>query len=159
MVGSRRQPTLSDGDLDLEVVSINDGVVERELATLNVRDTVSGQLCLPLLLTVLVAVRVVLRGDDNACLVVLEVGDDISPAFVVVDAQSDDKVFTGVGNETKGAGSSATTHSENMHSVYKAPRSTVGVVPDRLLDDTEEGIVIGLVDLGRDGVTHSRGKC
>ena len=158
-VGSRRRPTSSDGDLNLEVVSINDGVVVRELASLHVGDTVRGQLCLPLLLTVLVAVRVVLRGDDNASLVVLEVGDDISPTFVVVDAKSDDEVLVGVGNEAKGATSSTTTHSENMRSVDAAPRSTVGVVPDRLLDKVEECFVIGLVDLDSDGVTHSGGKC
>ena len=98
-------------------MSISDGVVEREFATLGVGDTVSDQLRLPLLFTVLVAVRVVLRGDDDTGLVVLEIGDDIAPTLVVVDAQSDDKVFTGVGNETKGAGSSATSHRENKHSV------------------------------------------
>ena len=140
------------------MVSISDGVEDREFATLGVGDTVRGQLGFPLLLTVLVAVRVVLRGDDDTGLVILEVGNDVAPTLVVVDSQSDDAVFTGVGNEAKGTASSTTTHSEIQHSVGAAPRSTVGVVPDRLLDDMEECIVIGLVDLDRDGVTHSRGE-
>ena len=153
-----KRRTLSDGDLDLEVVSISNGVNEREFATLEVRDTVSGQLRLPLLFTVLVAVGVVLRGDDDTSLVVLEVGDDVSPTLVVVDAQRNNEVFAGVGNETKGTASSTTTHGENMNSVDKTPRSTVGVVPDSLLGDAEECIVVGLVDLGRDGVGGSVGE-
>ena len=148
--------TSSDDDLDLEVVSLSDGVDKRKLAALEVRDAVVGQLRLPLLLTVFVVIGVVLGSDDNASLVVGEIGDNITPTLVVVDSQSDDEVFAGVGHEAKGTAGPAATHGEHMGPVDFTPRSTIRVLPDRLLDDVEEGVLVGLVDLGSDRVTHSR---
>ena len=49
-------------------------------------------------------------------------------------------------------------HREHVGPVDFAPRSSVGVFPDRLLDDVEERVLVGLVDLCGDGVTYSRGK-
>ena len=152
----KRRLTSSDDDLHLEVVPLSNIVGEGESATLDVGDGVVGQLRLPLLFTVFVRVGVVLGCDDDTSLIVSKVRDDVAPTLVVVDAQRDDEVFAGVGQETKGAGSSAATHGEDMRSVDFAPCSTVGVVPDRLLDDMEERVLVGLVDLGGDGVTRAR---
>ena len=153
-----RSLTSSNDDLDLEVVSIGDSVVEGKFAALKVRDAVVGQLRLPLLFPILVTVGVVLGRDDDASLVIGEIGDNVTPTLVVVDAQRNDEVFAGVGNETEGTTGSTATHGEHMGPVDFTPRSTVGILPDRLLDDVEEGVLVGLVDLGSDGVTHSRGK-
>ena len=153
-----RSLTSSNDDLDLEVVSIGDSVVEGKFAALKVRDAIVGQLRLPLLFPILVAVGVVLGSDDDASLIVGKVGDNVAPMLVVVDAQSDDEVFASVGHEAKGTAGSAATHGEHMGPIYFTPRSTVGILPNRLLDDVEEGVLVGLVDLGSDGVTHSREK-
>ena len=157
-IDSRRRLTSSDNDVALEVVSLGDGVVDGKLAALGVRDAVAGQLGLPLLFAVPVLVGVILGGDDHTRLVVLEVGDDVTPTLVVVDAHRDDEVLAGVRDETEGTAGSATTHREQMLSVDLAPRPTVSVLPDGLLDAVEESVRVGLVDLGGDGVTHTRGK-
>ena len=153
--GSRRSLTSSDDDVALEVVSVGYSVIDRKVATLDVLDVVRRQLLLPLLLTVAVLVRVVLRRDDHTGLVGSEVRDDVTPTLVVVDAQRGDEVLAGVGREAKGAARSATTHGEHTGSIDIGPRSAVGVVPDGLLDDAEEGVRVGLVDLYGDRVTHS----
>jgi hypothetical protein len=158
-VGSRKVAySSSDDDLDREIVSIGHSVGERDVATFGVLDIVRRQLRLPLFLPVAVLVGVVLRRDDDTSLVGSEVRDNITPTLVVVDAQRDDEVFAGVGRETKGAARSATTHGEHIGSVGLAPRSAVGVFPDRLLDDVEKSVLVGLVDLCGDCVAHSRRK-
>ena len=103
--------------------------------------------------------KVVLRRDDNsASLVGRKVRNDITPTLVVVDTQRDDEVFASVGRETKGATRPATARHEQVGIVDFAPRSSVGVFPDHLLGDVEERILVGLVSLYGDHVTHSRGK-
>ena len=139
-------------------MSLSDGVDKRKLAALKVRDAVVGQLRLPLPFPILVTVGVVLGSDDDASLIVGKVGDNVTPTLVVVDAQSDDEVFASVGHEAKGTAGPAATHGEHMGPVDFTPRSTVGILPDRLLDDVEEGVLVGLIDLGSDRVTHSREK-
>jgi hypothetical protein len=86
-----------------------------------------------------------LRGDDDASLLMSEVRDDVTPALVIVDAQRNDEVLSGVGHETKGAGRSATAHGEQVASIDFAPGSAIGIFPDRLLDDAEECILVGLI--------------
>jgi hypothetical protein len=63
-----------------------------------------------------------------------------------------------VGRETKGAARSATAHGEHIGSIGLTPRSAVGVFPDRLLDDVEKCVLVGLVDLYGDCVAHSKRK-
>ena len=73
-----------------------------------------------------------------------------------MDAQSDDKALAHVGQETKGARRPASAHLEHMVTCDLVPGSTVGVFPDRLLDDTEERVRggIGLVDRYFDRIAH-----
>ena len=152
----RRRLTSSNDDVDLEVVPLGYSIVEREVATLCVVDVVRHQLRLPLRLPVWVIVRVVLGRDDDTGLVGRKVRDNIAPTLVVVDAQRDDEALLSVGRETKGATRSTAAHREHMGAVDVAPRSTVGVLPDRPLDDAEERVLVGLIDLRGNGVTHSR---
>ena len=99
-------------------------------------------------------VRIILRGDDDTSLLIGKICDDVAPTLIIVDAQCDDEVFTGVGRETKGATRSATAHGEHMGSIDFSPSSAVGVVPDCFLDDVEERVPVGLVDLRGDSVAH-----
>lgn len=130
------------------------------MATFSVLDTVSGQLLLPLMLTVGVLVAVVLRRDDDTSLVVGKVRDDVTPGLVVVNAQSGDEVLLGrgVGYEAKGAASTATTHREDVGPLVLVPSSAVGKFPNGLFDGAEECTRVGVEDAHGDFVTHSRGS-
>jgi hypothetical protein len=98
---------------------------------------------------------VVFRSNDNASLLVGQVRDNVSLSFVVVDTQCDDEIFTGVGHETKGARCPAAAHSEHMSVVNFTPRPPVRVLPNRLLDDVEECVLIRLEDPSSNCVSHS----
>src|ERR1700753_1743115 len=136
--------TSSNGDLADEVVSLGNRIAEPDVATLGVLDAVRHQLCLPLSLAVAMLVGVVLRRDGNTGVAGRKVRDDIAPALVVVNTQGDDKVLVGVGLEAKGAIGPAAANREHISSIDLAPRSAV---PDRLLDDAEECVRVGLVNL------------
>jgi hypothetical protein len=148
--------TSSNDDVDLEVMSVGHSVVKRKGATFIVLHTVTRQLLLPLSHTIGLVGAVVLRVDDDASLLISQVGDDITPTLVVVDAQRNDEVLAGVGHETKGARRSATAHSEYLGSVSFAPCSAISKIPGGPLDDAEECILLGLGDLCGDIVSHSR---
>jgi len=152
--------TSSDDDVALEVISVGDNVLDGELAAFSVLDTVSGQLLLPLTLTVDVLVAVVLRRDDDTSLVVGKVRDDVTPGLVVVNAQSGDEVLLrlGVGYEAKGAASATTAHLEHIVPLDLVPSSTVGILPDSLFDGAEACTRVGVEDARGDCVTHSRGN-
>jgi hypothetical protein len=53
---------------------------------------------------------------------------------------------------------SATARHEHVGIVDFAPPSSVGVFSDHLLGNVEKCILVGLVSLYGDHVTHSRGK-
>ena len=152
-----RQLTLSDNDVDLEVIAFGHSIVVRKIATLRILDIVGRQLLLPLLRSITILVAVVLRGNDDPTFFVGKVRDNVSPPLIVVDTQSDDEVFTGVGHETKRAARPAAAHGEHMCSLTFAPCSPVGVVPNRFLDDVEVRVWVGLVDPSGDCVRHSVG--
>ena len=151
--------TLSDVDVDLEVISLSYNILERNFTTLGVLDRVTRQLLLPLLLPVAVLAVVVLRRDDDTSLRVSKVRDNVTPTLVVVDAKGDDELLVvGVGHETKGARSSATTHLEHMGLTRFAPCPAVSIVPDGLFGDAEVCARVGMEDACGNCVTHSRRK-
>src|SRR5689334_12011216 len=86
---------------------------------------------------------VILRVDNGASLVAGEVGDNVAPAFVVVDAESDDEVLAVVSSEADGTRGAATAHGEDLLAVGLGPGATIGVVPDGLFNDVEEGGRVG----------------
>lgn len=141
-------------------MSVGYGVLDGELATFGVLDTVSGQLLLPLSLTVGVLVAVVLRRDDDTSLVVGKVSDNVTPGLVVVNAQSDDEVLLrlGVGYEAKGAACATTTHREDIVPLVLVPSSTIGKLPDGLFDRAEACTSVGVEQARGDCVTHSMGN-
>jgi len=146
---SLRRLTSSNDDLNLEVISLGHSIIELEVATFDVVDIVSRQLLLPLLRPA----AIILRGDSNASVIVVEIGDYVTPTFVVVDAQGDDEVLAGVGHETKRPARPAAGHGEHVRSVNQVP----GSLPHyRLLDDVEEYGRVDLVDLRGYLVTRSR---
>jgi hypothetical protein len=156
---NKNELTSSDDDIDLEVVSIGYSIVERNFATFGVLDTVSCQLPLPLLLPVAVIVAIVLRGNDDTSLFISEVRDNVAPTLVIVNAQSDDELLVaGLILKAKGATGSATAHLEHMGLIDFAPCPAVSEVPDRLFDDAEECVRVGLVDARGNSVTHSGRK-
>ena len=150
--------TSSDDDVDREVIALGNRIGERKIATLLIGDVIGRQLLLPLRLSVRVCVVVVLRGNDDASLLVGKVRDNVAPSEIVVDTQSDDEIFTGVGQETKGATCPAAAHSEHIGTVNFAPCPPVSELPNCPLDEVEEGICIDLVDPSGDCVGHSVGK-
>jgi hypothetical protein len=147
--------TSSNHDVDNEVISVGNSIGKRKIATFVVRHTVSRQLLIPLGHTIGEFVAIILRGNDDTGLISGKVRDDVTPTLVVVDAQCNDKVLSGVRHETKGARRSARAHREHVGSVRLAPRYA-RIFPARLLDDVEECILVGLVNLCGDRVTHSR---
>ena len=128
------------------------------MATFGVLDTVSRQLLLALTLPVLVLGAVILGRDDDASLVGRKVRDNVTPGLVVVNAQSGDEVFVGVGHEAKGAASAAAAHLEDVGSLDLVPRAAIGILPDGLFDGAEERSGVGVADAYGDRVTHSRGN-
>jgi hypothetical protein len=152
-----RRLTSSDNDVDLEVIAFGSSIVVCKIAILPI-DIVGRQLLLPLLHSITILVAVVLRGNDDPSLFVGEVRDNVSPSLIVVDAQSDDEVFTSVAHETKRAACPAAANGEHVGSVNVAPFPAVGVVPNRLLDDVEVRVWVGVVDPSVDFVSHSVGN-
>ena len=152
-----RPLTSSNNDVDLVVIAFGRSIVVRKVAILPI-DIVRRQLLLPLQHAITILVAVVLRGDDDPSLLVGEVRDNVSPPLIVVDTQSDDEVFTGVAHETKRAGRPAAAYGEHMGSVNVAPFPAAGVVPNRLLDDVEVRIWVGVVDPSVEFVSHSVGN-
>ncbi len=148
--------TLSDHNSDRQVIALGHNILERILATLQVGDLVRSQLLLPLLLSIRVFLAVILWVNDASGLIVREVRDDVAPSLVIVDAQSDDEALARVGQEAKGARSPAPAHLEHMVTVDLVPGSTIGVFPNRLLDDTEVRVLAGisLVDKHLNRITH-----
>ena len=146
--------TLSDHNSDVQVIALRHSVLVRKLATLHVGYIVRNQLLFPLLLPIRVFRAVILWVDGQSGLIVLDVRDDVAPTLVVVNAQSDDEALARAGQETKGARRPASAHLEHMVAVDLVPGSTVGVFPDRLLDDTEERVRIGLVDKHFNRIAH-----
>lgn len=153
--GLLKRLTSSNEDVHLKVISVSHSIFKQKGASFVVFHTVSDQLLLPLSLPIGVLVIVVLWVDDDASLRISEVRDDITPSLVIVDTQCDNEVLSGVGQEAEGTGRSATTHCDQLGSVSFVPRATIGIIPDRLLDDSEECILVGLVDLCVDCVAHS----
>src|SRR6266702_5484554 len=148
--------TLSDHNSDRQVIAVGHNILERILATLQVGDLVRTQLLLPLSLPIRAVIAVILWVNNASGLIVREVRDDVAPSLVIVDAQSDDEAFVCVGDKAKGAGRPAPAHLEHMVTVDLIPGSTVGVFPNRLLDDTEVPILAGisLGDKHVDRITH-----
>lgn len=97
-------------------------------------------------------------GGD-AGLVVREVGNDVSPAFEVVDAKDDKEVFAGVSDEAKTTGATATAHGEDLITIDVVPGAG-GVVPNGLFDDAEGDVLVFVVmdDTGSDDVRHAEEK-
>jgi len=139
----------------MKIVPLGGRVIDSEFPALDIIDVVAGELPLPLLLSVGELAVVILRVDDDAGLVIVKVGDYVAPPLVVVDSHSDDEVLAGVGNETKSAGCSTATHGEHLLAVHFGPSSSIGIVPDGLLNDLEEGVGVGLVDADGNFVAHS----
>ena len=121
---------------------------------MRVEDIVQSQLLFPLLLPSRVSRTVILWVDGQSGLIVLEVCDDVAPTLVVMDAKSDDEALAREGPETKGARRSTSAHLEHLVALVLVPGSTVGEVPVRLLDDTEERVRVGLVDKHFDRIAH-----
>jgi hypothetical protein len=129
---------LSDNDVGRKVVAFSYGVADRKFTALVIAHTVRLQLALPLGHTVTVFAVVVFRGNDDPSLIGAQVRDNVAPSLVVVNTQSDDEIFAGVGLETKGATCPAVLHFEHMGSVNFAPDTGGSVFPIRLLDEVEE---------------------
>lgn len=147
--------TLSNDDVDLQVVAVGDGVVVGVVAALSIGNVVAHELPLTRGAAVRVAVAVVLGGNDDTSLIVREVGHDVAPTLVVMHAERDDEVLARVGDEAKGARGATAAHREDVCAVDLAPGTAIGVVPHRLLDDAEEGLGVGLVDVSGDSVRHA----
>ena len=98
------QLTSSNNDVDLEVVAFGFTVDERKVAALVIPDIVRRCLALPLAHAITVLAVVVLwSNDDTSMFVGGEFRDNIAPSLVVVNTQSHDESFIGVGHKTKGA--------------------------------------------------------
>ena len=151
-----RRLSSSNDNINPEVLSFCHSIIKFDVATIGVADIVSRQLPFPLLLPVAVSVAVILRCDNDASLVGGEVSDDVTPTFVVVDAQGDDEVLAGVGQETKRPARPAAAHVKHVRSVNVIPGSAVSIMPHGLLDDAEGCVPVGMVDLRGDPVTRSR---
>ncbi len=148
--------TLSDHNSDRQVIAVGHNVLERILATMQVGDRVRSQLLLPLPLPFRGVLAVILWVNDASGLIVREVRDDVTPSLVIVDAESDDETLACVGDKAKGTGRPAPAHLEHVVTVDPVPGSTVGVFPNRLLDDTKVSVLAGssLVDKHFDRITH-----
>lgn len=147
---------LSDDDVGGKVVALRLGEFDLVLPTLSVGHAVGDELFLPLIGPL--STVVVLGVDNDASLVVLQIGDDVAPPLVVVYADSGDEVLTVIRKEADGAGGAAATHGELVLAIAKLrPTAAVGVLPHRLLDDAEESVGVGLEDAEGDGVAHSVG--
>jgi len=151
--------TLSNDNGDLEIPSLRHSVDERKGAVMETGDMVARQLRLPLLHTwpQVWSVAVVLWVDDDAGVARAEERVNIPPTPAFVDAQRDDEELVGIRTETKAARRSATANREHMSPIDFAPCSSVTAAPDRLLDDVEESVCVGLVDLRSDRVDHPKG--
>ena len=149
-----RRLTLSDDDIGNELVALANDVVHGELASLEVGNAVGAQLPLPGCIAIGERSVVVLGCNDNAGLVVGQVRDNVASTLVVVHAESDDEVLASVCDEAKGAAGAAATHGEDLGAVDLGPSAAVGVLPDRLLNNLEERVRVGLVDFDGDGVGH-----
>lgn len=150
--GWKKKRTSSDDDVSLEVVTLRHHKLNLNFPTLHIRGVVFHTLRLPCSGPLAV---VVLGVDDDPSLLVGEVWDDVTPPFVVVDTQGDNELFAIAGLEAKGTGRAAATHSEHLGTVRLGPGSTVGKLPNGLLNNVEKGVGVGLVDTGLDSVRHS----
>jgi hypothetical protein len=151
--------TFSNNDVGREVIAFSYRVADCKFTAPVIADTVRLQLALPLGLTITMFAVVVFRGNDDASLIGLQVRDNVAPSLVVVNTQSDDEIFAGVGHETKGATCPAGFHLEHMGSVNFAPDTGGTEFPASLLDDVEECACIVLIDPNGDCVSHSDKRC
>lgn len=139
-----------NGDIATKAVTLRDGVVDLEQPSLRVPHAVIRQLLLPCICPELSIV--VLRVDGKTALLSSEARNDITPALVIVNTNSDDDVLGPfVGSEAESARGTAVTHFEDVLAVDLRPSS---IVPDGLLDDTEEGVGVLLMDANRNRVRH-----
>ena len=117
---------------------------------MRVGDLVHSQVVSPLTFSI------VPWGNDASSLIAREVRENVAPWLVVVDTQCDNVALVRVGQETKGATRPASAHSEQMVTVNLVPGSTIGVLPDCLLDNTEEyvPVALGLIYIHLDRIAH-----
>jgi len=146
----------SENDVELEVVTLSDGVFGADVPTVNVKDGLFSALRLPRLNTSRVGVIVVLGESTDASNIVSETGNNIDPSLGVMDTHGDEEGFLALlGHETKHTGGATATHGQQEDAILLRPGSAVGKVPNTLLDDLEEGVGVGLIDADFDGVRHS----
>jgi hypothetical protein len=99
-----KQLTSSNNDVDLEVIAFGFTVLERKVAALVIPNIVRRWLALPLAHAITMLAVVVLWGNNDCSMLVGgEFSDNIAPSLVVVNTQSNDESFIGVGHETKRA--------------------------------------------------------
>ena len=103
-----------------------------------------------------VGIVVVFWKSADAGDIVTETGDDIEPWLRVVDTEGNKEGFLALlcleTDDARGAGAS---DGEDWDVVLQSPSATVGVVPDALLDDSEVGVLVGLVETEFDCVAHA----
>ena len=148
--------TLSDDDVNLEVVAFFDGVFGSDVPIVDVKDRLGLAKRLPGGNTSGVSALIVLVQDTDGGDVVSETGDEIEPGLVVVYANDDEEgLLALLGHEAEHARGTASTHGELEDTIGIGPGSAIGVVPAAQLDDLEEGVGVALEDADLDGVRHS----
>lgn len=76
-----------------------------------------------------------------------------------MDTQGGNEVLAGVAHEAKRTAGTASAHGKDVGTVGLGPGAAISVLPDGLLNDAEERVGVGLVDLNGDGVRHCRAFC
>jgi len=142
---------LANGDRAVEALTLSDIEVDLDIPASGGRSIEAAEVLLADLRAL--ALSVVVGVDERSSVSRAGAGGDIDPALGVVDAKGDNEVLLGV-FEAEEAGGTAAAHGEDLLSVDVGPAATVTEVPDRLFDDLEPGVGVGLVDTAGDGVIH-----
>lgn len=137
-----------------------DLIFRRDSPPLLVQDGLAGALRLSRLDSLCMGVVVVLWQSPDAGDVVGEASDNVEPWLVVVNTHSNEEGFIALlSHEAKDTRGTATAHGEGKGSIRLRPCTTVGIVPNTLLDDLEECVGVALVDMDSDGVRHAKTMC
>jgi len=142
---------LANGDRAVEALTLSDVKVDLDVPASGGRSIEGAEVLLADLRAL--ALSVVVGVDVLSSVSRAEAGGDIDPALVVVNTKGDNEVLVGV-FEAEEAGGTAAAHGEDLLPVDFGPAATVTEVPDRLFDDLEPGVGVGLVDTASDGVRH-----
>ena len=108
--------TSSDDDVGAEVISFSNSVVDCEIPVLRVPDAVLTELAFAGASAARGAI-VVLRVDNNASLLLGEVGNNVAPAPGVMDTKCDDEPLSAAADKAEGTGRAAAAHRENVFAV------------------------------------------